>query len=211
MRPEHPARRACGRTTRHVRREEDVTESGTHLDGIDDASLAREAAEGDQHAFAALVSRHKAAVLHLVSRFCDDPDGMEDLAQEVFVKAYLNLGALRNGAVFRGWLHRIAANTCIDWLRRRKAEAGLVDGLEEGLADERDMERLEAREARRRLESAMTTVLGQKDRTLVVLLGLEGKSVEEVAAITGLSRVNVKVRAFRARRKLRAFLEKDYA
>ena len=182
--------------------------SEARVHGIDDAALARAAARGDQQAFAALVSRHQAGVLHLVSRFCSDPDGMEDLAQEIFVKAYLNLGALRNGAVFRGWLHRIAANTCIDWLRRRKAEDGLVAGLEDTLPDERDVERLEARDARRRLEAAMA-VLGPKDRTLLVLLGLEGKSVEEVATITGLTRVNVKVRAFRARRKLKAFLEHD--
>ncbi len=174
-----------------------------------DADLARAAARGDQRAFAVLVARHKAGVIRLASRFCRDPGGVEDLAQEIFVKAYLNLGSLRNGAVFKGWLHRIAANTCIDWMRRRKAEACVVGGLEETLPDERDLARAEAREARCRLEAAMT-VLGPKDRLLMVLLALEEKSVEEVAAATGLSRVNVKVRAFRARRKLRAFLEKDH-
>lgn len=178
-------------------------------DSRDDAALAGDAAKGDQRAFATLVARHQAGVAHLVSRFCNDPDLREDLVQEVFVKAYLNLGTLRNGSVFRGWLHRIASNTCIDWLRRQKAEAGVVAGLEESLPDERDLGRLEAREARRRLEEALT-VLRPADRTLMVLLGLEEKSVEEVAALTGLTRVNVKVRAFRARKKLKAFLEKDH-
>lgn len=134
---------------------------------------------------------------------------MEDLAQDVFVKAYLNLHALRNGAVFKSWLHRITANTCIDWLRHCHLESGFVSGLEETLPDERIQARVEARDARKRLEAAMT-VLGPRDQHLLVLLGLEGKSVEEVADLTGLSRVNVKVRAFRARRKLRAALEKDF-
>ena len=180
------------------------------LDHIDDAALALAAAHGDQGAFASLVTRHTAGVTRLVSRFCHDPSGIEDLTQEVFVKAYLNLQALRNGAVFKGWLHRIAANTCIDWLRRGKAESAVLDGLEETLPDERDLARIEAREARQRLEQALR-VLGPTDRRLLVLLGIEEKSVEEVAGLTGLSRVNVKVRAFRARRKLRAYLEKDLA
>lgn len=178
------------------------------LDHIDDAALALAAAQGDQRAFANLVNRHTPGVLRLVSRFCHDPAGMEDLAQEIFVKAYLNLAALRNGAVFKGWLHRIATNTCIDWLRRGKAEAGVVHGLEESLPDDRDLAQVEARDARQRLEAAMT-VLDPKDRRLLVLLGLEEKSVEEVAGLTGLTQVNVKVRAFRARRKLRAFFEKE--
>jgi len=131
------------------------------------------------------------------------------LAQEIFVKAYLNLRALRDGAVFRSWLHRIAANTCIDWLRRHKVESGLMGGLEESLPDERDQDRLAARDACQRLEAAMT-VLAPTDQRLLVLLGLEEKSVKEVAGITGLTRVNVKVRAYRARRKLRAFLEKEF-
>jgi len=186
-----------------------ATECGSRLEGIDDGALARAAAGGDQRAFAALVDRHRSGVAHLAARFCQEPEGVEDLAQEVFVKAYLNLGGLRDGATFRSWLHRIAANTCIDWLRRRKAEAGLVGGLEDSLPDEAEMARCQAREARRRLEAAMT-VLGPKDRLLVALLGLEGKSVEGVSRMTGLTPVNVKVRAFRARRKLKAFLEKDH-
>lgn len=179
------------------------------LDHIDDAALAETAARGDQKAFAMLVTRHRPGVVRLVSRFCRDPAGIEDLAQDVFVKAYLNLHALRNGAVFKSWLHRIATNTCIDWLRHSKAEGGLTSELEESLADEGAQARTEAREAHNRLEAAMT-VLGPMDQKLMVLLGLEGKSVEEVAGMTGLTRVNVKVRAFRARRKLRAFLEKEY-
>ncbi|MGD9609032.1 MAG: RNA polymerase sigma factor [Desulfovibrionaceae bacterium] len=178
------------------------------LDHIDDAALAVAAANGDQRAFAKLVNRHTSSVLRLVSRFCHDSAGMEDLAQEIFVKAYLNLGALRNGAVFKGWLHRIATNTCIDWLRRGKAEAALLDGLEDNLPDERVQARAEARDARQRLETAMS-VLAPTDRKLLILLGLEEKSVQEVAGLTGLTQVNVKVRAFRARRKLRAFLEKE--
>ena len=62
--------------------------------------------------------------------------------------------------------------------------------------------------ARQRLETAMS-VLAPTDRKLLVLLGLEEKSVQEVAGLTGLTQVNVKVRAFRARRKLRVFLEKE--
>jgi len=182
---------------------------GKGLDHIDDAALARSAAEGDQRAFAVLVSRHRAGVLRLVARYCRDLSIMEDLAQDVFVKAYLNLGALRNGAVFKSWLHRITANTCIDWLRHNKTESGMTDDLEETLPDERYQARTEARDAHNRLQAAMR-VLGPRDQRLLVLLGLEGKSVEEVADLTGLSRVNVKVRAFRARRKLRAFLEKDH-
>lgn len=182
----------------------------TKIEHIDDAALAKAAAAGDQRAFAILVARHQDGVVQLVSRFCQDAAGIEDLAQDVFVKAYLNLGALRDGAVFKGWLHRIAANTCIDWLRRRRSETGFVDDLESNIPDERELARGEAWDARERLEAAMA-VLAPCDRKLMVLLGIEGKSVEEVANLTGLSRVNVKVRAFRARRKLRAFLEKERA
>jgi len=182
---------------------------GKGLDHIDDAALARAAAAGDQQAFAKLVARHRPGVLRLVSRYCRDVATMEDLAQDVFVKAYLNLHSLHNGALFKSWLHRITANTCIDWLRHCKAEIGVLDSLAETLPDERYQAWTEARDARNRLREAMA-ILGPRDRRLLVLLGLEGKSVEEVAGLTGLSRVNVKVRAFRARRKLRAFLEKTH-
>ena len=172
-----------------------------------DEELLHAHLRGDPDAFTTLIERHHNHLWAVALRTCGNPHDAADALQETLISAYQTAGQFRGDGPVAGWLHRIAANTCIDWLRRRKVEEALVEELEDTLPDEGEAARREAREAGRRLEAAMA-VLGPGDRRLVALLALEGKSVEEVAALTGLSRVNVKVRAFRARRKLKAFLEK---
>lgn len=175
-----------------------------------DELLAAEAAKGDQGAFAELVRRHKQGVLRLTSRFVRNRAELDDMAQEAFIKAYDGLGGFRGEASFRNWLYRIAANVCLDHLRRRK-RAPLVP-LEDLEWEPEDLAYADQAD-RRELAEYVESILGRlkaKDRLVLTLLDLEDMSVEEVATLTGWSRVNVRVRAFRARSRLRKLVEEDH-
>lgn len=175
-----------------------------------DELLAAQAAQGDEQAFAELVRRHKQGVLRLAARFVRSRGELDDLAQEAFIKAYDGLGGFRGEATFRNWLFRIAANVCLDHLRRRKREPAVaLEDLDWEPADTAYAERADSRELAAYVEKILDR-LKAKDRLVLTLLDLEDMSVEEVAALTGWSRVNVRVRAFRARSRLRKLVEEDH-
>ena len=184
----------------------------------DDEDLVAAARGGDQDSFEALVLRHRRAVEAVASRFFFARAEVEDVAQEVFVKAYLNLSKLRASTPFRFWIRRVAANCSIDRLRRerrrldRPAAVGTeaeADWLGRHLAA-RSLHEHRALESAREARALMAKVLPQvqpKDRAVLYLLDGDGHSVAEVAAMLGWSQTNVKVRAFRARRRLRRAIE----
>lgn len=176
-----------------------------------DESLIRDVRAGNKEAFVELVRRYKRRVIALAARFARDADDLDDISQDVFIKVYENLGKFRADAPFEHWLSRIAVRTCYDALRSRRKEKGHVplEGVHNLVADPSHGVRREAEEARNLLEWGLAQ-LRPEERLVITLAELEDKSIREIAGLTGWSQANVKVRAFRARQKLKQILEKQY-
>lgn len=175
---------------------------------------------GDDDAARALVEHFYPKVIRIVRSHLPRRTLEEDLAQEVFLKMFVRLDQYeaRDGKPFEHWLARLAVRTCLDALRseRRRPEwrFGDLPLLEGG---ERDwLDYLSAPEpgdaptdafAARELVEKLLSLLSADDRLILTLLDLEQRSVAEICALTGWNASRVKVRAFRARRKLRQHLE----
>ena len=167
---------------------------------------------GDDGAFAHLVARYKRRVFGLAFRFARDTDELEDICQEVFIKAYDNMGKFRNDAPFEHWITKIAVRTCHDVLRARRHEKHTqsLDAVPYDIKDDAEAVRGEVRQARELLRWAMG-FLAPDERLVITLMELEEMTLRETAEMTGWSEANVKVRAFRARQALRKILEKNDA
>jgi RNA polymerase sigma-70 factor (ECF subfamily) len=176
-----------------------------------DISLIRDVRAGNRDAFIHLVSRYKRKVFGLAARFARDADDLDDICQDVFIKVYENLGKYRADAPFEHWLSRVAIRTCYDALRSRKKEKGNVplESIHYFIEDSSICVKQAAEEARNLLAWGLAQ-LRPAERLVITLLELEEKPIKEIAEMTGWSQANVKVRAFRARQKLKQFLEKQY-
>ena len=177
----------------------------------DDAELLARIRNGATDDFAEIVRRHQARVFAILYRYERDAHRVEDLAQETFVKAWRALPQFDARAPFEHWLSRIATHTALDHLRRekrRRNEVGLPELGEDvldWLRDEGERNELESRQAAELLDLAMRE-LSPAERVVITLQELEGRSVKEICEITGSSSVAVRVRALRARSKLRKAL-----
>jgi RNA polymerase sigma-70 factor (ECF subfamily) len=182
--------------------------AGIPDNGPSDESLVKAACGGDDGAFTRLVVRHRRRVFGLAARFVHDSHELDDICQDVFIKAYQNLASFRNDAPFEHWLIRVAVRVCHDALRSRKYEKSLMH-LDEYALQVRDRAgeaRDEARQARELLAVALAR-LRPDERLVITLLELEQLTVRETAAATGWSEANVKVRGHRARQALKRVLE----
>ena len=140
---------------------------------------------------------------------------VEDIVQEVFLKAFQKLRSFRGDAPFEHWLMRLTVRTCYDFLRahRRNREISFTDvseqesdWLERFVADPSSASERTA--AARDLVQRVLAELSPAARLVITLLEIEDRSVKEVAALTGWSVPVVKIRAFRARGEMRKWLEK---
>ena len=179
----------------------------------DDAELLARIRNGARDDFREIVQRHQARVFAILHRYERDAHKVEDLAQETFLKAWRALEQFDGRAPFEHWLSRIAVRTALDHLRREKRrqnEIGLPelgDGALEWLRHDDERSELDARQAAELLDLALRE-LSPADRVVITLQELEGRSVKEICALTGSSSVAVRLRALRARAKLRKALEK---
>lgn len=176
------------------------------IDEPTDARLIAATLAGDDAAFAALVRRYRSRVFGIAAQFARNDHELDDVCQEIFIKAFRNLDRFRADAPFEHWLSRIAVRACYDLLRRTRHDRANVtlDGMEIGVADN-----VSATRAREVLDWAMGK-LSAEERLVITLLELEEHSVREIAALTGWSESNVKVRAFRARQRLKGILEASH-
>lgn len=179
----------------------------------DDAELLERIRGGATDDFGELVRRHQSRVFAILHRYERDAHKVEDLAQETFLKAWRALGQFDGRAPFEHWLSRIAARVALDHLRkekRRQNEIGLPelgDDALDWLRSDDEKSELEARSAAELLALAMRE-LSPADRMVITMQELDGRSVKEIAVAMGASGVAVRVRAMRARSKLRQALEK---
>jgi len=182
---------------------------GVMVDRWDEvARLVERARDGDDEAFRGLLEMFRSAVTStLFACGVRCPETARDLAQDVAIRAWSNLGALDNPRTFPAWLRRIAANAARDQLRRSavRREDELEEAVHVESGDDPHMQAERVAELR-----FMLAALGDEDSEVVDLLlaRADGLSVEELAARTGLSEGALKMRLMRARKRLRQRLEK---
>ena len=187
------------------------------VDG-EERNLVRAAQKGDKAAFETLVQRHQHRVFAVARGILKRQEDVEDIAQQVFVKAYFSLKRFDQRAAFSTWLYKITVNECWDLLRKRKARPLVYesDFSEEQSRQYASPEREVAqgpdtsdRMAMRQRLDTMLNQLEKRDRAMLVLKEVEGLSVEEIAESMGLNANTVKVRLFRARRRIVEFCRRE--
>lgn len=172
-----------------------------------DALLVRRAQASDEAAFREIVQRYQAKVLSIVRRIVRHSNDAEDIAQQVFASVYFALPAFDHRCSFYAWLYKIAVNEAYEYLRRKKVRP-LVYDCDFREPDSRPAARdtaqapIDAGVAERDLVVRLLGHLSEDERTLLLLREVEGYSIEELASAAGLNPNTVKVRLFRARRKL---------
>jgi RNA polymerase sigma-70 factor (ECF subfamily) len=180
---------------------------------LTDAELVARALQGHQEAYREIVVRFERPVYSLVARMVQDPGLAEDLAQEVFIKAFRRLSTYDPQRKLSSWLFKIAHNTTIDHLRRHAPETVPLEaerddehrgGLAAVLSDtstENPSAAAERKDMARALERAIAR-LRPEYRESVVLFYIEGASYQEICEATGLPLGTVKTNLHRARKEL---------
>jgi RNA polymerase sigma-70 factor (ECF subfamily) len=196
--------------------EKSVSES-IESDTWDEPLLVSRLKNGDEAAFAILVRRFQAKLYGLAYALTLEREESQDIVQEVFLKAYQNIGKFKGEAKLSSWLHRITINHCLNWKRtwrrrfRRQHRSLDSDGDDKPALrltdDDTPEKRYGDRELRQKFEAALQA-LPQRARTVFVLKELEGLSYEEIAATLRLSRGTVSSRLHYARKYLKRSLER---
>lgn len=182
---------------------------------LDVAACVGRVRAGDEAAARALLQHLHPLVTKIVRSHLPRRTSEEDLMQAVFIKVFTRLDQFRGEVPLEHWVSRVAVNTCLSELGREKVRPELrhADLSEEeeavlnNLAGQSDDLPPEQSLASRELVNKMLERLNAEDRLVITLLHLEGRSVEEVRRVTGWSVPLVKVRAFRARQKMKKHLE----
>jgi len=177
----------------------------------DDRELVRRAQAGDKEAFEELVRRHQHRVFAVAGGILRRREDVEDVAQQVFVKAYFSLKRFDQRAAFSTWLYKITVNECWDLLRKKKVRPLVYESdlSEEQAGQFTAAERLESGaqdvsdklEAQQQVENLLQG-LDERDRMMLILKEVEGFAIDEIAEILNLNANTVKVRLFRARRRI---------
>jgi RNA polymerase sigma-70 factor (ECF subfamily) len=174
-----------------------------------DAELIAAVLKGDSGRFEVLVQRYSPRLFAMARRYARRESEVEDIVQEVWLKAFQKLASFRGDAPFEHWLMRMAVRTCYDFLRshQRNRETNFTELTEaegdwlERFGGEPESGR-EDSDAARQLVERVLDQLSAPARLVITLLEIEEKPVKEIARLTGWSVPLVKVRAFRARAEM---------
>ena len=172
----------------------------------DDILYIERVLKGDTQYFSHLVDKYKDIVFSIALKVLRNREDAEEMAQESFIKAYKSLHTFKGDAKFSTWLYRITYNNCISEVRKKKLKIVSTDDVQ--ISDEPEEMNFDGIPAENRAKyvKAALDKLPEDEYALILLYYFEDKSVEEIGEITKLSESNVKVKLFRARKKLYSIL-----
>src|SRR5512137_1107656 len=174
-----------------------------------DAELIAAVLRGDAASFEPLIQKYSPRIFATARRYARQESEVEDIAQEIWLKAFHKLKGFRGDAPFEHWLMRLAVRTCYDFLRghqrNRETAFSEISDAEGDWLERFAQEPASAHEdadAARQLVARVLEQLSPPARVIITLLEIEEKSIKEISRLTGWSLPLVKVRAFRARAEM---------
>jgi len=179
-----------------------------------DHEIISQVLNGNQKAYAMLVDRYQNYVFTLALRFTKNREDAEEVAQDIFVKAYRALADFKGNSKFSTWLYTIVNNTCITFLRKKRLEVHSLD--KEGVFEVADSVdsgfRANLVEAKSRVTMVNEAIglLSPDDAEVITLFYKSEQSLEEIAGILGIETNTAKVRLHRARARLKEKMEKHF-
>ena len=193
-----------------------ATENSQETDVRTDEELVLIVVGGDVECFEVLITRYQSRVFGMARKYFRNESDAEDVVQGIFTKTFQKLSSYKGTAPFEHWFMRLSLNACYDALRRKRnrPDQTISDMLFDDKSWQDRLSNIPDASDRVGLEEArelVYTVLGQiSDRARIVLTlqELEGRSIREITEITGWSESLVKVQAFRARKEMRASVER---
>ena len=182
--------------------------------GTGDNKIISRVLRGDQQVFAELVKRYRHFVFTIALRYTANREDAEEIAQDVFVKAYRSLADFRRDSKFSTWLYTITTNTCSSFLRKKKmAIHSLANEKTFELANSAEST-INGKEAGQKFKEALMNraicLLNADDATILTLFYKGEQSLEEIGQIMGITSNTAKVKLHRARRRLKEKLETHF-
>lgn len=191
----------------------EATRAKTTLDyrSTDEAALVRRVQTGDEFAFQEIVERYQSKVFSIIFGILRNRNDAEDIAQQVFAKIFFSVKNFDFRSSLLTWIYKITVNECYDYLRKKRVRK-LVYESDFSADDSLRVQNSEPatdhappvdrRLAQRDLIVKLLSKISEEDRSLILLKEVEGHSVEELSAMTGMNENTIKVKLFRARQKL---------
>ncbi len=180
----------------------------------EDDRLIRQTLAGELSAFESLIGKYQNRLFHSMTQVLRNSTDAEDVVQDAFVKAFTKLSTFRGGSQFYTWLYRIAHNSAISQIRKRKPtesldhDAGMTAATLEG-QHVSPSQRLEQQEQNQQLSDALSR-LKEEQRSVLVLREMEGLDYDAIAEILDVPVGTVRSRLHRARTQLKEELEREF-
>lgn len=179
--------------------------------GLNDIEIISKVLSGDQQAYAGIVNRYQNYVFTLALRFTKNREDAEEVAQDIFVKAYRSLSDFRGASKFSTWLYTIVNTTCITFLRKKRLVTHSLDDERVFETADNQNSAFRADQIEQKSKTSMVNkaiaLLDHNDAEIITLFYKAEQSLEEIGEILGLDPKTAKVRLHRARQRLKEKME----
>lgn len=183
--------------------------------GTTDTEIISLVLKGDQNAYAVLVERYQNFVFTIVLRYIKSREDAEEVAQDIFIKAYRSLADFKGTAKFSTWLYTITTTTCITFLRKKRLDVQSLDNEKVFASADNIDGGMNANQVEQKSRINMVNeaikLLNPDDAQVITLFYKGEQTLEEIAQILGKEQNTVKVQLHRARGRLKEKMEKHFS